>query len=74
MGDNYYRPLQPDNPVLKSGGHTIRQGYLEGSNVDSIKSMVEMISANRTYEMLSKAIQSEDSTLDKVVNQVGRTS
>jgi flagellar basal-body rod protein FlgG len=72
VGNNYYRPLQPDNPVVKSDGYAIRQGYLESSNVDSIKSMVEMISANRTYEVLSKAIQSEDSTLDKSVNMVAR--
>jgi len=72
MGNNYFRPLQPDNPVLYSGGYIIKQGYLESSNVDTIKTMVEMISAHRSYDALSKAIQSEDSTLDKTVNQVGR--
>lgn len=72
MGNNYFRPLLPDNPVLYSGGFMIQQGYLESSNVDSIKMMIEMISAHRSYDLLSKAIQSEDSTLDKTVNQVGR--
>jgi flagellar basal-body rod protein FlgG len=72
MGNNYFRPLQPDNPVLYSSGYIIKQGYLESSNVDAIKTMVEMISAHRSYDALSKAIQAEDSTLDKTVNQVGR--
>ncbi len=72
MGDNYYRPIQPNNPVVYSDGFMIKQGYLEGSNVDSIKSMVDMISSQRTYDFLSKAIQSEDALLEKTVNQVGR--
>jgi len=72
MGNNNFRPIQPDNPVVRSAGFAIRQGYLESSNVDPINSMVEMISANRIYEMTSRAIQSEDQTLDRAVNQVGR--
>ncbi|MCL2844934.1 MAG: flagellar hook-basal body protein [Chitinivibrionia bacterium] len=72
MGNNYFRPMQPDNPVVRSDGFMIRQGYLENSNVDPIRSMVEMISSNRVYEMTAKAIQSEDQTLDRAVNQVGR--
>jgi len=72
MGSNYYRPLQPDNPVVRSGGFVIQQGYLESSNVDAIRSMVDMISSHRNYEMLAKAIQSEDQLLDKAVNQIGR--
>jgi len=72
MGNNYYRPLQPDNPVVRSAGFVIKQGYLEGSNVDPITQMVEMISSQRTYDVLAKAIQSEDQLLDRAVNQVGR--
>ncbi|MDR0303197.1 MAG: flagellar basal-body rod protein FlgF [Chitinispirillales bacterium] len=72
MGNNYFRPLQPDNPVVRSDGFVIKQGYLESSNVDNIKMMVDMIAAHRNYDMISKAIQSEDSTLEKTVNQVGR--
>lgn len=71
-GNNSFRPKLPDNPVLPSEGFTIRQGYLESANVDPISSMTAMITANRTYEAIAKALQSEDNTLDKAVNQIGR--
>ncbi len=42
------------------GFATVRQGYLEASNVDPIKEITEMISAQRGYEMNSKVIQAAD--------------
>jgi flagellar basal-body rod protein FlgG len=42
------------------GFATVRQGYLEGSNVDPVKEITEMISAQRGYEMNSKVIQAAD--------------
>ncbi len=72
VGSNSYRPKLPDNQVVPSQGFAVRQGYLESSNVDMVSNMTAMITANRTYEAISKALQSEDSTLDKAINQVGR--
>lgn len=71
-GDSGLKPLLPDNPEIKSPGFSVRQGYLEGSNVNLIKNMVEMIAAYRNFEADSKALQAQDQTLDKSVNQVGR--
>ena len=73
-GASRFRPLLPENPELQSPGFAIRQGYLEGSNVDIIKNMVEMISAYRNFEADQKALHAQDETLDKAVNQVGRLS
>ena len=42
------------------GFATVRQGYLEGSNVDPVKEITELISAQRAYEMNSKVIQAAD--------------
>ena len=72
LGNNSFRPKLPNNPVIPSEGYAINQGYLEMSNVDAITSMTEMISADKAYNAIAKALQSEDSTLDKAVNQVGR--
>ncbi|NLV17326.1 MAG: flagellar hook-basal body protein [Syntrophomonadaceae bacterium] len=47
-------------------------GHLEISNVNAIQEMVDLITVVRSYEVLQKVIQSQDSTLDKVINQVGR--
>ena len=43
-----------------AGYGTMRQGYLEASNVDSVKEITELISAQRGYEMNSKVIQAAD--------------
>ena len=39
---------------------TIEQGYLEGSNVDPVKEITDLISAQRAYEINSKVIQAAD--------------
>ncbi|MEI7541641.1 MAG: flagellar basal-body rod protein FlgF [bacterium] len=52
----------------------VKQGYLETSNVNVVKEMVEMITAYRAYEASAKAIQSQDQTLGKAVNDLGTIS
>lgn len=51
---------------------TIEQGFVERSNVDSVKEMVDMITVLRAYESNQKLIQYQDSTLEKAVNDIGR--
>ena len=51
----------------------MRQGFLEGSNVEPVKEMVEMLLAFRSYEAGAKAIKAQDETLNRAVNDVGRT-
>ena len=49
----------------------IRQGYLEMSNINVVKEMVEMITISRAYESNQKLIQTADDMLDKSANTVG---
>lgn len=51
---------------------SIRQGYLEKSNVDAVKEMVQMITALREFETLQKAIQSYDESLGRVLSDMSR--
>ncbi|MFM9940467.1 MAG: flagellar basal-body rod protein FlgG [Hyphomicrobiaceae bacterium] len=65
LGGNLYRETPASGAavvgVAGSGGiATIKQGYLEGSNVDAVKEITELISAQRAYEMNSKIIQAAD--------------
>ena len=46
----------------------VRSGYLEGSNVDAANEMVDLIVAQRAYEMNSKAIQASDEMLQLANN------
>lgn len=72
-GDSRFRPLIPsEESSVESAGYVMRQGYLEGANVDVIRNMVQMISAYRNFEADQKAIHAQDETLEKAVNQVGR--
>ena len=57
-----------DNRVKKS---EIRQGYLEGSNVQVADEMVNLIIAQRAYEMNSKAVQAAD-TMMQEANELRR--
>ncbi|MBN1242876.1 MAG: flagellar basal-body rod protein FlgF [Spirochaetales bacterium] len=48
------------------------QGFTEASNVNPVLEMVRMIEVNRAYEANQKTIQSEDSMLGKLINEVVR--
>jgi flagellar basal-body rod protein FlgG len=52
------------NPGLNGVG-TIQQGYLEGSNVDVVTELVRLITAQRAYEINSKAITTADKMLQE---------
>ncbi len=54
-------------PGLEGFG-TLQQGSLEGSNVDIAAEMVNMIIAQRSYELNSKAIQTSDEMLSTANN------
>ena len=49
----------------------VEQGFIEQSNVNIIKEMVDMISVMRSYEANQKVLQAQDSTLEKAVTEVG---
>lgn len=71
-GENLYNLVDGGNHIAASA--KVRQSTLEASNVNVVSEMVNMITIQRAYEAGQKVIQSEDSTLEKAVNEVGRTS
>lgn len=46
----------------------VMQGYIESSNVEMVREMTEMISAQRAFEMNSKVLQAVDSILQNTAN------
>jgi flagellar basal-body rod protein FlgG len=50
---------------------TVRPGALEGSAVDPVHTMVEMLGSLRSFESGQRVISTIDSTLAKATNQVG---
>jgi len=48
------------------------QGYLETSNVEIVQEMVDMIAAQRAYEVNSKAIQTAEEMIENAINGLNR--
>jgi flagellar basal-body rod protein FlgG len=73
MGENLFTTSDASgdavqgNPGTDAFG-TILQGFLEMSNVDVVSEMINMIMAQRAYEIGSKAIQAGDEMLQMVNN------
>jgi flagellar basal-body rod protein FlgG len=65
LGSNLFKQTEASGqPIVDVPGNpgfgTINQGYLEASNVDPVKEITDLISAQRAYEMNSKVIQAAD--------------
>ena len=50
------------------GEISVQQGFLESSNVDVAEELIEMIMAQRSYELNSKVVQAADETLQLAAN------
>jgi len=73
IGKNLFLPTAASgDPTTGNPGEdgmgTIAQGFLEMSNVDMVTELVEMIMAQRAYEINGKVIQSADDMLQIVSN------
>jgi flagellar basal-body rod protein FlgG len=73
LGGNLYEETaasgtpETGNPGEQGFGRTI-QGYIENSNVNIVEEMVNLIIAQRAYEINSKSIQTSDEMLQNVAN------
>ncbi|NTU41860.1 MAG: flagellar basal-body rod protein FlgF [Nitrospirales bacterium] len=55
-----------------SAAVSVRQGYLEKSNVDAVKEMVQMITALREFETYQKAIHCFDESTGRVITEIAK--
>jgi flagellar basal-body rod protein FlgF len=53
---------------------SMQQGYIEGSNVDTARTMTDMLTAYRAFEANQKVLQAYDRSMEKAVNEVGRVN
>jgi flagellar basal-body rod protein FlgG len=68
IGDNFLVETAASGPADvgqagQLGRGNIRQGMLEGSNVNVVEELVEMIEAQRAYEINSKMVSAVDEML-----------
>ncbi|MGX5667896.1 flagellar basal-body rod protein FlgG [Rhizobium daejeonense] len=65
LGDNLFQQTEASGEAVvgvaqDTGFGYVKQGYLESSNVDAVKEITDLISAQRAYEMNSKVITTAD--------------
>ncbi|MBN1968123.1 MAG: flagellar basal-body rod protein FlgF [Candidatus Delongbacteria bacterium] len=65
--DNFY-----NEPVNQATNFQTIQGSYESSNVDAVRSMVDMIEVHRSYDSNSRVLTATDESLRKLVNDVSR--
>ncbi len=70
VGRNLFQVTEASGDAVQGtpgvdGVGTIAQGYLEISNVNVVEEMVNMIIAQRAYELNSKAIQTADAMMER---------
>ncbi len=72
IGDNLYQETvasgtpNTSNPGINGLG-TLQQGFIETSNVNVVEELINMIQAQRAYEINSKSIQASDQMLQRLV-------
>ena len=73
VGNSLYA-LKPNYnaELLPAPEYKVHQGFVEGSNVNIVKEMTDMIAATRTFEANQKSIQAFDKMDEKLNNEVPR--
>jgi len=71
-GDSLYRGTEYSGPPVPPGDLKVVQGFLEKSNINIVREMVDMIEVQRAYEANQKTVTSHDQALGKLINEVAR--
>ena len=71
VGDNLFHYEGPTEALKLVPHPQVRQGFLEGSNVNAIKNLTNMIVAHRSYEAYQKAVNDFDKMMEKSATQIG---
>lgn len=71
-GNSLYITPDEKNIIRTDIKTTVNQGFLEGSNVNAIEEMSELIKAHRHFESIQKAINAYDSISGKAANEIGK--
>lgn len=74
-GDGLYRFNEGELPsayTVDNVQFAVQQGSIEQSNVDSSKTMTDMMAAYRTFEANQKIVQAYDQSMQKTVNEIGK--
>ena len=72
VGDNYYAQTEFSGEPDQNFTASVIQGGYERANVNAVREMLNLITAQRHFEITQRVITTEDQLLDAAVNRVGR--
>lgn len=72
VGNSLFALTAEVSPEVIVEGMSVKQGFLEESNVDPIKEMVNMMTIFRYFEADQKVIRTQDEILRLAVNEIGK--
>ncbi|MBW3542024.1 MAG: flagellar basal-body rod protein FlgG [Planctomycetes bacterium] len=73
LGENLFGATDASGPPLignpdEEGRGALRQGFLEASNVEPVRELVDLIKTQRNFELNSQVVQAADQTLQLIAN------
>lgn len=69
LGSNLYAATATSGEAIYDEGETVvQQGHLESSNVDAAEELIELVAAQRAFELNSKVIQAADEAMQIAAN------
>lgn len=70
IGENLY--ISEGAQEVRAENYEIKQGYIERSNVNPIREMVNLIEIHRTFEAIQRSIRSWDEETEKLITTTQR--
>lgn len=62
----------PARAAVDPAARRVRQGVLEGSNVDSVGSLVDLIDIQRSYAAVQSTVKTFDGVMGTIANEIGK--
>jgi flagellar basal-body rod protein FlgG len=77
LGENLYIDTPASGPAIPStpgtqGLGVLRQGFLELSNVEPVRELIDLITTQRSFEMNSQVIEAGNTILQTITNLARR--
>ncbi len=69
-GNSYFVNENKENLIPTANGTTVHQGFIEGSNVNAVAEMSELIKANRQFESIQRVLKAYDHIAGKAANDI----
>lgn len=72
LGENLLAPSEGSGAPQLAAESRLRPEHLEGSNVNVVREMVDLINIQRAYEANQRMLRAHDETLGQLINEVPR--